>query len=146
MKLNWGHKITIAMVLFMGFILYMVVSLSLTKVDLYSEDYYQKELDYEQHISAVKNSEGIENKIIISAHEDAIAVTFDPSIAKNIETGSIYFYKPDNSEADKGFELKLSSNRMIIPSRNFAKGTYTVKITWSKEGKDFYVEKQIFVE
>lgn len=146
MKLNWGHKAAIAMALFMGFIMYMVISLSSTKVDLYSEDYYQQELDYEQHIAAVKNTEGLENQVIISEHKDAIAITFNPSIAKNVENGKLYFYKPDNSDADKSFYLTLVSNRMIVPSKQLAKGIYTLKVYWTVDKKDFYIEKQINVE
>jgi hypothetical protein len=142
LKLNWGHYITIAMVLFMGFILYMVFSLSSTKVDLHSEDYYQQELDYEQRIQAASNGNDFDNQISVSQNASNIVIMFNPELAAKAQGGSVHFYKPNDSDADKMVELNFISGGQVIDASSFAKGNYVVKFQWNFENKNYYVEKQ----
>jgi hypothetical protein len=48
--MNWGKGIIIGMGLFMAFIIFLVVNLMMQKVDLESEDYYKREINYESEI------------------------------------------------------------------------------------------------
>ena len=43
--MNWGKGILIGVGLFMGFILFLVISLMTHRVDLESEDYYEKDTE-----------------------------------------------------------------------------------------------------
>ncbi|MEY3438013.1 MAG: hypothetical protein RL265_598, partial [Bacteroidota bacterium] len=61
--MNWGRGIILAMALFMGFILFLVVNIMLHTVDLESEDYYKKEINYEQEITAMKNFNAVNSRI-----------------------------------------------------------------------------------
>jgi hypothetical protein len=142
LKLNWGHYITIAMVLFMGFILYMVFTLSSTKVDLYSEDYYQQELDYEQRIIASENSKGLSNQISVSQIDDNIVIRFNPDLAEKASKGNAYFYKPNDKDADKFIQLNFINGAQLIEATSFSKGNYTVKFHWIYEDKPYYIEKE----
>jgi len=53
--MNWGKGITIVMVAFIGFIITLVTILMSNKIDLVSEDYYQKEIKFEDEIASAKN-------------------------------------------------------------------------------------------
>jgi len=141
LKLNWGHYIAITMVLFMSFILYMVFSLSSTKVDLHSEDYYQQELDFEQRIQAAANGNIFDNQISVSQNATDIVIMFNPQLAVQAQGGSVHFYKPNDSDADKVIELNFLSGGQIIDASTFAKGNYVVKFQWNFEKKNYYVEK-----
>ena len=51
MKWNWGTGLVVAMALFIGFILYMVITMSTDKkfsFDLVTEEYYAKEMVYQK--------------------------------------------------------------------------------------------------
>ena len=51
MKINWGTGLVIGMVLFIAFIMFMVITMMTDKKyshDLVTEDYYQKEIVYQQ--------------------------------------------------------------------------------------------------
>ena len=59
MKINWGTGIVIGMTLFIGFIMYMVITMMTDKNydhDLVTEAYYAKDLAYQQEIDAEKNA------------------------------------------------------------------------------------------
>ena len=66
MKWNWGKGIVLGMLAFMGFILYMVITMSVDKNyshDLVTEEYYAKEMVYQTEIDAEKNLNGLNEKI-----------------------------------------------------------------------------------
>ena len=65
MKLNWGTGIVIAIIGFISFIMYFVISMSTGKSynhDLVSDKYYQKELEYQQTIDATKKRKSVKRK------------------------------------------------------------------------------------
>ena len=58
MKFNWGTGLAIGMFCFIGFIMFMVIKMSTDdkyEYDLVVEDYYGKELRFQQEIDAEKN-------------------------------------------------------------------------------------------
>ena len=59
MKINWGTGLVIGMVLFIGFIMYFVIQIMTDKeldYDLVVEEYYKREMVYQQELDAEKNS------------------------------------------------------------------------------------------
>ena len=54
--MHFGHKIIIAFVLFISFIVSMVFAMVRTKVDLVKEDYYEDEATFKQNQLILKNS------------------------------------------------------------------------------------------
>ena len=65
MKLNWGTGIVIAIIAFMSFILYFVISMSTGNNynhDLVSEEYYQKELKFQEKHKRNKKCKRIKRK------------------------------------------------------------------------------------
>jgi len=72
--MNWGKGIVIGMVTFMGFIIFLVVGLMMNRVDLESEDYYKREINYEQEITAQENANNLDSKIEIVSNKDFVIV------------------------------------------------------------------------
>jgi len=73
MKFNWGTGIVIAIIGFMSFILYFVITMSTDNTysyDLVTDKYYQAELDYQQEINAEQNANALTEKIQIEKHKN----------------------------------------------------------------------------
>ena len=78
MKINWGTGIVIGMTLFIGFIMYMVITMMTDKNydhDLVTEAYYAKDLAYQQEIDAEKNANALSSKITFEKTYIAIRAT-----------------------------------------------------------------------
>lgn len=140
-NMNWGNKIILAFVLFATFIGYMVVRAFQEDFDLVTEDYYAQEINYEQKMVRLANTEtsGREVKIIQEARH--VLVEFPDLLA----SGTIAFYHPSKQLFDKTFEIDLTDGSQRIAKEGLVPGNYRININWNAEGKDFLQESKIFI-
>jgi hypothetical protein len=136
--MNWGKGLAIAMVGFMLFILYMVITLMSKGTDLESEDYYQKEIDFEQEISAISNMNGLKEKIDVSQNDDFVMVKF-PEI-EDMDSIEVMMFRPNNEKDDQFFILK-NSKSLLIPKSKLNMGIYEMDIQFKIKDK-VYLQKE----
>jgi hypothetical protein len=125
--MNWGKGIVIGMGLFITFITVLVVILMSQNVDLESEDYYQREINYEQELTAMRNAEKQEKQIKVARSGEYVVVQVPDSVA--FTNVSVYLRRPNNSKDDQFFKLNNSKN-LLIPMSKLRKGTYGIEISY----------------
>ncbi len=139
--MNWGKGIIIAMGLFITFIVVLVVNLMSKNVDLVKEDYYQKEVDYQQEIDATANANQSEFKIKILTQEKHLVIQLPDSV--KIDTVFCYFRRPDNDQLDQSFEITNTKN-FLIDKQKLAKGEYTVELNYRVAQKSYLQKIKIY--
>jgi hypothetical protein len=139
--MNWGKGIAITLALFMGFIIYLAVTLMSQNVDLESEDYYAREIAYEEEIQAMKNGQnGPEIKVEVQAEH--VLVQLPDSV--DYTDVLVLFQRPNNDKLDKQFELK-GTRMLALDKTLFDKGTYQVEISYRSGGKPCLLKQKIDV-
>ena len=138
MKLSWGKGITIFMIAFMTFILYMVITLMSKNTDLESEDYYQKEIEFEKEIKASKNTNNLKEKVKVTQNEDYVVVQF-PNL-EELDSISVLMFRPDNEKDDQTFTVE-DSKILMIPHKKLKVGVYDLKIQYQVAG-ELYMQKE----
>jgi nitrogen fixation protein FixH len=146
MKFNWGTGITIFIILFVTFILSFVFTAAYTHTDLYAEDYYQQELDYQSTIVAKSNAQSASKELFLSQATNSIVVHFPANMNEDVNSGTIQFYRPNNASDDVTYDIKKVNDKMIISKDKLTPGKYNVKIYWKEEGEDFLVATEIVIE
>ncbi len=144
--MNWGWKITIFLALFITGILTAVIYSFNVSSDLVAEDYYNQEIQYQINIDAQKNALPFAKEVTLTSDSDKINVTFPAAFDMNIEKGDISFYRPDNANLDKSFDINLDiNNTQSIDKKSIASGFYKVTIQFISNGKTYLVNKDIWV-
>lgn len=146
-KFNWGTGIVIAMVIMIGGMVTLVSIALRQDYDLVEDDYYQKSVDYQQHIDKVKQTEALEQKITFSQTADSLSLTF-PNIAEPTGyAGKIHFYSPVAEKRDLTLPVKLNSVfSQSIELKKLEAGRYKIKIDWTANQTVYYQETEIVVE
>jgi len=146
LKFNWGVGLTIFMVLFMTFILSIVIFTSFLQTDLYAEDYYQQELNYQQEIDAKNVSAQFDKSFYLTQSTKEVFVHFDE--LKNWEqlNGKLYFYRPNNAELDRSIAFSPQDGIQLISKEHFKTGEYEVKLTWKEGEQSFQIEKTVYID
>lgn len=140
--MNWGKGIFIGMSLFIGFITFLVVMLISRKVDLQSEDYYDREIKYDVEISALNNGNALEDQIQIKKDSDFVLIQIpSKGIFSNIR---VVFIRPNNKKLDKVYEIK-GTKSYLIPIKTLEKGTYSIEIRYLFNGKDCMQKEEIYL-
>jgi hypothetical protein len=146
MKISWGTGIVIALIIFMGLVITMGIYLMNQDVQLVSDDYYDKEIAYQQHIDDVARTTELSSDEIILFDGSLITVKLPAELlAKNI-SGEIYFYRPSDSKLDIKFPFTPDeNNQQIIPLERIQKGFWRVQFSWQADDKNYYSEKAIVI-
>lgn len=146
MKINWGTSIVIAFVLFIAFIMYFVYRMN-TDVnadhELVTEDYYEKELEYQNEIDSQKAAIEYGAKLEIKKEEDGVYVVFPKNYEIKEVTGKVSLYRPSNRHLDFDLPISLSNTHLLIPDNRLVGGRWDITVEWEYKGKSFLYKEKI---
>ena len=141
--MNWGKGIIIAMGAFMCFILFMVVTLMSKSTDLESEDYYKKEIEYEQEMNALKNASQLKEHAKIDLTEEYLVVVLPTK--EQVSNVQIALFRPDNKKKDRLLN-ENNSKTIMIAKNTLLKGRYNVAIKYEVNGKKILQKEEIMID
>lgn len=145
MKISWGWKIALLYSGFVVLIVSLVVASSHQHFDLVSKDYYGEEIAYQKVIDASKNQSALSQPIGIHANGSSVTFDFPEEFKDKALAGKIEFYSPVNAQWDHSFDINPEHNSVTV-SRNTLQNTrYTIKISCTVEGKNYYQESEIML-
>ena len=139
--MNWGKGIIIAMVAFVGFIVVLATILMSKNVDLVAEDYYQKEISYEEEINAKKNANALQDQIKLAQDENFLIVSVPEGDFREIK---LELKRPNNDKQDLEFEIE-GTRTYLIEKAKLNQGMYDAKFTFQHENQPCQVETDIYV-
>lgn len=146
MKINWGTGIVISFVLFIGFILFFVISMATQKkyqYDLVTEEYYQKELDFQQRIDAEKNAKQLKQNIKVKKTAEGLEILFPEVFVPQDIQGSIFLYRPSNKQLDFEIPISISKSYLLMPDKRLLGGRWNIEINWQYNNTNYFYEKEI---
>ena len=146
MKINWGTGIVIGMVAFMGFIMFMVITMMTNKEydhDMVTENYYAKDLVYQNEIDAEKKANSLTSKIKIEKSSEGLHIYFPEELQEKNVSGSIQMYRPSNEKLDFQIPLQIENSTMLIEDSKLVRGSWKVTIDWEMDGEQYLFKKAI---
>ena len=146
MKINWGTGIVIAFALFIGFILFLTISMTTDKSlnhDLVTDDYYNKATYYQEEINAEENALKLSENITFLNTEDGYVITFPKNQDFSKINGTVSFYRPSNEKLDFEIPIKLSNNQLLIPKSALVEGRWDVSIKWEYQEVTYLYKDKI---
>jgi hypothetical protein len=133
--MNFGLKITVLYLSFVGLILTLVFMCFGQKVELVSKDYYAQELKFQDKIDAINNS----------LNAKKIVLTIDSSLLSNDFEGTINFFRPSDSSKDIKLKMDFKDLEQIIDGNELIHGAYKMQLTWVSNKKNYFKEEVIFI-
>lgn len=100
MKINWGTGIVIAIVAFISFIMFFVITMTTShnaNHDLVTEEYYKAELGYQKEIDAEKNAQIAPTQIQLKNSPEGLLILFPEGYDDTNVTGTVSLYRPSNN-------------------------------------------------
>lgn len=146
MKLNWGAGIVIAMALFIGFILYFVITMSIDSAyshDLVVEDYYKKEIGFQEELDAEENAALLPEKVTIQKNASGVTITFPEEIAEAIDNGKVSFYRVSDKRLDFEKDVVLNNRKMHISESELVPGRWDISLRWNANETTYLIKEKI---
>lgn len=141
--MSWGTKTVLTIVIFVTGIMTMVFISMSQKIDLVTENYYEKDLVYQNEIDKINNTLELEKKPEIIKTSNIAAIIFPENVTP--DSGNILLYKPADEKQDKVIRFsELKDNRLDINFAEMTKGFWRIKINWVVKNKEFIIEESFY--
>jgi hypothetical protein len=137
--MNWGWRITIVYSLFALTMIGAVIYSTTLDVNLVEEDYYEKEVNYQQVINKKENALRDSATFDVAVVGDSVVIHFPTTVAQ----GKAYFIRSADVNNDKKFELKVLNGKQTFSKELFKAGSYNLQIDWKGNSADYYWEEKI---
>jgi hypothetical protein len=142
MKFNWGTGIFLFYGIFVLALVAVVIRSTSIEHSLVTDNYYQKDLEYQSHFTKLVNAEGLETDLTIQVDEAAGNVNFQFPADIQQMGGTILFFRPSKESLD--FEVTIEpgeNNLQTVPLDRLVKGLWKVKVDWTGDGKPYFKEE-----
>lgn len=143
--MSWGKGIILVFTVFMIGIGVMVYKSMTKNIDLVSNNYYEKELKYQDQINKINNTKSLAQGVKIETNSGAVIITYPGNSGK--VTGEVSFYKP--SDAKNDFKINVASGsdlKQIISTEKLTKGLWKVQVNWAMDGKEYFNEEKVMIQ
>lgn len=139
--MDWGKGILLTIIAFVGFILVLVViSVKQDDIHLVTENYYEKEIKYQEHIEREKSASTLDRDVLMYDGSSRSMVLDLPVGAK----GSLQLFRPSDARLDQELELEITeAGKTLVPLEKLKPGYWRVQLTWTEGGVEYYQEKKI---
>jgi hypothetical protein len=147
MNFDWGKKIAALYIGFVVLVVGMVIFAMTKNTDLVSDNYYEKEIKYQEQIDKEKRTKELPEQVKIEYLGSYVSVKFPQTYNSKDIKGSILFYRP--SEASRDFRLNIEpdeNGEQKIMTNKFSKGIWKVQISWKMNGTDYYNESIVRID
>ncbi|HBH07327.1 MAG TPA: hypothetical protein DDX92_12075 [Flavobacteriales bacterium] len=147
MRFTWEHATwTVVVLIVVTGIGTFILSLG-ERTELVTDDYYARELAFQEQIDKIENAQSINAKIGWSQNSGGYQFSMTGDFDHTQVKGRIVFFRPSSRELDTQYPLNLDSNGVQnVPLELLKPGRYQIQASWNDGIKDFYLEKNIFVQ
>jgi nitrogen fixation protein FixH len=146
MKIGWGTGIVIAIVAFISFIMYFVITMSTDNSyshDLVTDQYYQQELAYQEEINAEKNFKNIGEEITLQKSREGLQIKFPSKFLNEKVKGKVFLYRPSSKQLDFEIPISTSNTYLLVPEQRLLDGRWNIKIAWKHKNTDYLFKKEL---
>src|SRR5664279_4484108 len=109
-NMNWGYKIVVVYVIFVTGMLFLVYKSSTQNIELVTEDYYAKELVYQQKIDAVKRAGLLSAPVNIKFINHELTIYFPKDFASKKIAGDVTLYCPSDEKKDMNQKFSVTDS------------------------------------
>lgn len=143
MRFKWHWGIGIAVV-YMGFVLIRVVTIIIAEhndVDLVTPNYYEKEINYEERITEIRNTKSLQEQVAVKTDNRMVTIQFPGSFNREKLRGDIVLFRPSDKRMDKILPIKPDSGTVQrIDLSALHPGYWKIQLSWEYEKKRYYEE------
>ncbi len=145
-KFNWGTGIFISIVIFMIITVILTIIFMNQRVDLVTNNYYEKTLTYQKQIDTYKRTAELKQRVSFNYADNKINISFPDSYLQQINDGKLYFYRPSDSRKDFTIPIQLDKRgSQTFNMTKIDKGYWKVEIQWTMDNQNYLMEKSVLI-
>ncbi|MCY1720382.1 FixH family protein [Prolixibacteraceae bacterium Z1-6] len=146
MKFNWGTGIFLFLAVFLAACAVFIYFAMSQQVNLVHKDYYEKGVDYSEQMKVNDRSKAFARSIKVSSSNNILSIEIEESLAKRVESGTMYMYRPSDKTKDIKVPVTAGLSQVQFQKSDLIPGRYILKFTWFMEGLKYEVNQPVNVQ
>lgn len=143
-KLHAGHAVIIGMSIFILIMTQFMVRAYYNQESLVAEDYYTKELRYQEQIDKMHNTAALEVAVRVSPLAGHLVLDFPEVFHGKEISGELFLMRPSDERADLRVPLRVDANgRFTVDTSKLLKGAYSLQLEWQADSVAYFLEENI---
>lgn len=143
--MNWGKGIIIAMLLFMGFIAFLISMMVQNGDGLEEQAYYEKGNRYGEKLDKLNNAAGPGKGVQISWDAGRSMVRLVFSEENKPDSGRLAVLRPSNVKNDFTLKLIPSLDTQFVSWEGRPHGLWKFQCDWTQKGRAYLHEQELLV-
>ena len=116
------------------------------KVDLVTDNYYEKTLVYQNQIDEAERTKEINGEIKFEYLNNQLKFIFPLAVVGKMSAGEIYFYRPSDSNKDFKAPVQIDENgELLLDVSKIDKGYWKVQMKWLMNGESYSAERTVMI-
>lgn len=147
-SLRWPLGIAIVYGAFVLFLMAYLAFAQMQRVDLVTENYYEKEIKYQQQIDRLERTRKLpaQPEIFLNTAGAALILHFPAALSPATVSGQITLLRPSDASLDFKFPLKFDERgEIVIDANKLRKGLWKALVEWKQDGQEYYFEEVIII-
>lgn len=112
--------------------------------EMVTDNYYEEELKYQDVIDAKGKADQLQEKPVYSQDKKGIKITFPKDYDNSNATVKFVLNRTDDQNLDIHKSVQLDINKsFLIPAQVLTPGNYTLRLSWTKDKKDYRLDYDV---
>ncbi len=143
--MNWGKGLALALIAFAGMMAWFVVMASRNPSPLVTEEYYEKELVFQERIDHTQRANALSKPVQFDVTAEHLRLQFPEEFHGKAITGELTLLRPNDPRADQ--VIAVNSNGVFERSAMALwPGRYNVSLEWTVDGARYFTEEKLVVQ
>lgn len=146
---GWPLGIAITYIAFVLILVALIIFSRTQQVDLVAEDYYDREIKYQQQINRIDRAKSLSEPLnwIHDKEKRVLIVQFPSELNPDQVRGNILFFRPSDAKQDRLVALNLSADgTQQISTKNLTRGLWKIKVFWHLKKIEYYKEGILIIQ
>ena len=144
----WMWGLTATIVIFIAFFVGFAIWTFQDDVELVYDNYYDKDVVFEQQIKRVARTQALTIQPILTYHQttQVLDLKFPLALGHTPTDGEVLLFRPADLHKDRLSHLILVGDSLqTIGLPDLDPGLWRIKLNWTSGGEEYYLEQSLMV-
>ncbi len=145
----WAIGITAVIIVFLAVTITLVIVVSQQEYSLVTDNYYEKDLAYQQEIDTRIRTRDLDEKpaIVLDRAAKSCSISFPARERYEDISGTVTFFRISSARGDYSVPLALNAEgKQHISVSGLAAGQWIFKFRWTEGDEEYFLEERMYLQ
>lgn len=144
---QWPLGIIVAYLIFIGGTLGFVFSSFGVKIDLVTQNYYEKTLTYQEQIEKESNALSLREPLRWQLNGRDLHIAYPAELLEEGISGTLTLYRPSDANLDFSLPISVSEEgTQVIATSGMRTGHWKLEVDWASNGTKYFTRGDIYLQ